>query len=530
MQEILQELRLLIRGMLRYRWVAMAVVWICCLLGWVGVYTMPNIYEARAKVYVDAESRLAKVMGQVGASPGVGTQVFVVQQAMLARPQLEKVAKETGIITRAHNKEEREKLLVDLQNNIVVSTGYRNETRNLYTITFQDQDREMSVAVVQKLLDTFVNDVLHLKEQGSEQVDSYLDEQLKHYSDQLSDAESKLADFKKEYVGLLPGETGGVFDRLQDEMNGLKKLQQELQTELDRREELRRQLATVNPYLPDNATGSAGAGVPGSSTEATIKDLEKRRADLLLTYTDRHPDVVAIDEQLKLLYDKRTQERQALQKSGTGVEGIANATNPVYQNAQIALNQSSVLIAGLRSQLEQRQATVRKLNEQVNSIPEIEAKYAKLTRDYGKFESLYDEIMIRKERERMGKAGEERDVVSFNIIEPPEAPLDPVAPRRALYLIGVFILSLGAGATTAFVLHQVHPVFHDVQTLRQVSRQPVLGAISLTWLEKYRHTRRAGMTSFLLVGCSLLALFAVTLVFQDVGLGLVNTVKASIGG
>lgn len=115
MQDVVQMIRTELRGSWRYRWPAMGVAWLVCLVGWAGVLTMPDIYEARAQVFVDADSRLANVMGQVGVEPGVGTRVFVVRQAMLGRPQLERVARETDLDLRARDREEKEKLITSLR-------------------------------------------------------------------------------------------------------------------------------------------------------------------------------------------------------------------------------------------------------------------------------------------------------------------------------------------------------------------------------------------------------------------------------
>ena len=96
MREIIQLVLTEIRGMWRFRWIAMAIAWAVCVVGWMYVYTMPNVYEARSQVFVDADSRLVEVMGEVGVAPGVGATVFVVRQAMLGRPQLEKCCKRYG--------------------------------------------------------------------------------------------------------------------------------------------------------------------------------------------------------------------------------------------------------------------------------------------------------------------------------------------------------------------------------------------------------------------------------------------------
>ena len=530
MQEIIQQLRTELRGTWRFRWAAMITAWAVCVAGWLFIFSMPDIYQANAKVYVDADSRLADVMGQVGVAPGVGSRVFVVRQAMLGRPQLERVARETDLDLRARTEEEKEALLFNLGEKVSVTSGRSSQARNLYTIAFEDRDRDMAIAVVQTLLDTFVEDVLELKEQGTEEVTDYLEDQLAHYSALLTESEAKLADFKKQYVGLLPGESGGIFERLTVEMETLKQLRLDLRIEVDQRNELRRQLQTEDPMLPDGAEGTGTIGVAGTPTEVAIADLQTQRSSLLLTYTERHPDVVAIDEQLEQLFEQRRQEMEALRTSGVGMEGVANATNPVYQSAQIALNESKVRIAGLRSQIAQRDALVNSLNSQVGTIPEIEAQYAELTRNDIQYKQLYNELLMQKERERMGTVGEERDVVSFNIVEPPAATFEPVAPQRGLLIFGALIAGLGLGGGIAFLLHQLNPVFHDVTTLRRVSGRPILGVVSMTWLERGRARRRFDFMCFAGVGMGLVFVFLCTVLFQETGVQLMHGLLWQIPG
>jgi len=525
MQKLFRFLIMEIRGSWRYRWHAILAAWTLCLLGWVFVLRMPDVYEAHAQVFVDAESRLAEVMGQVGVAPGVGSQVFVVRQAMLGRPQLEYVASHTGLDRRATNEEELEVLLFNLRENIGVATGRTGDSRNLYTITYRDSDRIMALSVVRTLLDTFVEDVLKLNDQGSEQATGYLDDQLAHYSGLLSEAERRLAAFKKENVGLLPGESGGVFERLQIEMASLKEVRSELEVEIDRQAELRRQLTSETPFLTDNGTGSTGAPIPGSPTEEAIKQLQTQRSQLLLAYTERHPDVVAIDEQLTQLYAQQERDREALADNWTGIEGVANSSNPVYQGVQIALNDSSVRVAALRSKLQQRERVVRELNLQIDTIPEVEAKYAELTRNYSQYQSLYGELLEQRERERMGSAGDDRQVVTFNITEPPAAAFEPVAPLRGLFLVAVLVVGLGAGGLLSWVMHQINPVYFDATSLRQATGRPVLGVVSMTWLDRNKMQRRFNVLSFLAASFALVLLCGVVIVFNEQLVDLMSSIS-----
>ncbi len=529
MHELLHILRNEIKGAWRFRWLALAVAWGICAVGWLVVYSMPNIYEAHAQVYVDAQSRLAEVMGQVGVSPGVGARVFVVRQAMLALPQLQRVAEETGLDKRAQNPEESAALYTALREKIQIDSGRSSQSSNLYTITFEDHDPQMALAVVKTLLNSFVEDVLKLKERGTEQVDNYLEHQLSYYENQLATAERRLADFKKKNVGLLPGESGGVFERLQAELGKLNQVESDLQIEIDRRSELRRQLQSEKPYLPQAEDGAAGPVVPGNTTAARIKELENQRANLLLTFTEQHPDVVAVTEQLEQLYAQQQAQLAAMAQISGGMEGVANSTNPVYQTAQIALNESSVKIVTLESQIQQHRAAVERLREQINTIPEVEAQLAALNRDYDQYRALYSEILLQKERERMGKVDEESDVVIFNVTAPPTVSAEPVGPKRTLLLFGVLIFGLGSAGGLAVVLNRAQPVFHDVETLRQFLGRPVLGQVTMTLLGERRRARHADLLSFAAATGALIMLFAGVLLLQEPGVRLLRDLLGQAG-
>ena len=207
------------------------------------------------------------------------------------------------------------------------------------------------------------------------------------------------------------------------------------------------------------------------------------------------------------------------------MEGVVNASNPVYQSAQIALNEANVKIAGLRSQVAQRAATVSRLNGQIETIPEIEAEFTKLTRDYAQYRSLYEELLEQKERERMGTVGDDRDVVSFNVVEPATSTLEPVAPLRGFLLLVVLLLGIGAGGGAAYLFHLFNPVFVDVTSLRRITMRPVLGIVSKTWLERGKAVRRLDMSSFTIAGVGLLVAFLCTILLQDYAVDLMQKVK-----
>ena len=90
-------------------------------------------------------------------------------------------------------------------------------------------------------------------------------------------------------------------------------------------------------------------------------------------------------------------------------------------------------------------------------------------------------------------------------------------------LIGVLILGLGAGGAIAFIIHQLNPVFHDAKTLRNVTGRPVLGVVSMTWLERHKVRRRVDFSSFAIASVSLVVTFVFTILLRDPFVGIMHT-------
>jgi hypothetical protein len=127
----------------------------------------------------------------------------------------------------------------------------------------------------------------------------------------------------------------------------------------------------------------------------------------------------------------------------------------------------------------------------------------------------------------MGEAGEEREAVSFNITNPPSAEFEPVAPKRTFFLFAVLVLGLGMGGTVALARHLMRPVFHDANSLRLTTGRPVLGTISIMWFDRQKKQRAFGYACFSISAAVLIVVFVGALMFQDVGVGALQSAFAN---
>src|SRR5882757_9094024 len=87
-----------VRSTLRFRWVALAAASIVSVIGWSIVFTLPDRYAADARVFVDTRTALKPALQGLTTDQNVDAQINYVRQSLLEGPQLEKIARDTGVL------------------------------------------------------------------------------------------------------------------------------------------------------------------------------------------------------------------------------------------------------------------------------------------------------------------------------------------------------------------------------------------------------------------------------------------------
>ena len=458
-------------GMWRYRWIALIVAWCLSVFSWVAIYLMPDRYEASAQVYVDTDTVLRPLLKGLAVEENVMNDVTLMTRTMLTRPHLESVAREADLDLAAKTPREFDAVLASLKRRIKITPS----GENIYTISFDDKNRATAVDVVDKLLDSFVEDTLGSGHEDSQQAEKTLKAELADYEQRLNQADDRLKEFKRKNVGLMPNEHGDYYSQLQTAEADLAAVQQSIRIANGKAASLARQLEGEEPVF--GIMGQTYGG--GSATDAQIASLESKRADLLVQYTEKHPAVVRIDQLLAELRAKQKTEQAS--KSADDLPMVTNPLdiNPVYQNLKIQRSNVEVDLASLRAELVDKQAKVNRLKKMVDVIPQVEAELNRLDRDYDVVKARYGQMLQRWEDLQTGKRVKSgTDQGQFQIINPPFAPIDPAGPPRAFYLFAAFVVSLGAGLGVAFLLNLLRPVFHRSRELIDCGF-PILGSITM---------------------------------------------------
>ena len=527
-QQLIAEAFEYARGMWRYRWWAAACAWLISIPGWFYVYSMPDVYSASARVYVDTQSLMRPIFEGLAVSDNLTAQVEAVSRALLTRPNLEAVARRTDLDLRVDTPAQMEFLITRLQQRVTVEG---NRERNVFSISYEDHNREKAREVVAAIVDAFVESSLRGQGNDADMTARALDAEIRDHETRLREAEQRLAQFQKDNIGYMPDDRGDYYERLQAALNAVSETESEVRQVRERRDELQRQIQGEEPVFGIMSGIGAGAASTGCSQQGQIAQLEGELALLRVDFTDKHPSIASIKEIIAQLQAACGQERQA--SAAAGIPAVTPSAqplqaNPVYQNLRIQLTSAEVELAGLEVQLNTNRAEVAQLRADVDKIAEVEADLKQLNRDYGVIQQRYQELLVRREQlESKERLDPVTDGVQFRTLEPPFAALEPVGPNRPLLLGLVLFFALGSGGALALGLNQLKPVFFTRRALQRIGGLPVLGSVSMLLSGEQIQARRREAYAWAAACAGLVLLTILAVLLEGQGAALMRQLSGS---
>ena len=479
MEELYPQLLGWLNGLWRRRWIALALSWVMCLIGWSIVATLPDTYRSAGRVYVDTATVLRPLLSGIAVDDDIYSEISVMKRTLLSRPNLEKVARATDLDITATSDEAMERLIDGLRD----STQVAGAGDNLFAISFEGPDPQQAKDIVQALITIFIERNLGDNRTDMDAARQFLDQQIRSYELQLEEAEQRTARFKQQNMGLLPG-NNGYHGRLQRARGGLSRAKADLKEATTQRDILRRELAEIPEFLEFQSNQVLNGSGPPSNTEIRIVELEGQLQDLLTEYTEQHPDVVKVQRRLDAMLEKQEQELEAA-LNGSALTGDPDSTrntlktaNPLYDQLRVRLIEEEADVQVLQEKVREREQSVADLNALATSVPIVEAEYIKLNRDYDVLQRKYQELLSRREAARISQDRENQaDKVQFRIIDPPQVPVYPSGPNRAAFLIVATVVSLGIGVGFAFLLTLISPTFANAKQLSNQFGIPVVGVV-----------------------------------------------------
>ena len=502
MDQLLSQITTILRGMWNYRKLAVAVAWVVGIVGIVVVFTMPDRYQASARVFVDTQSILRPLMVGIAVQPNIEQQVSMLSRTLLSRPTIERLVRNVDLDLDANTPAAKDAVVDSVTQAISIQSAGRD---NLYTLTYRDQKPEVAKRVVQALLTIFVESSLGATRQDSDSARKFLDDQIKVYEAKLAEAEARLKNFKLRNIEM-QSEAGMDFTGRTAEINSLLN---QARLELSEAESARNAAKRELDAFRDNRKTAQIIDEKTPEIDGRLNEQRILLDKLLSRYTDQHPDVFNTRQLIAQLEKQKANEIAKLRKSALeNPKLFYESANPAIQELSKLYSEAEVKTASLRARVAEYQSRAAQAQSQLKIAPQLEAELAQLDRDYSVNKKSYADLVQRRESAMMsGELENTSNVADFRIIDPPRVNPKPVAPNRMLLLPLAFLIALGAGAGAAFVLNTARPVFFDGASLQEVTEIPLLGVIEIIPTEEIRKSEIRSARRFAYAIAGLLCMY-----------------------
>lgn len=508
MHDLINQVFIAIRGMWKYRRLAMLVSWLVALAGAVVVFQMPDRFEASARLYADTQSILRPIMAGLAVQPDVEQQVAMLTRTLISRPTVEKLIGLSGLDQDPEFKTDRSAFIARVTESVQVRYTGRD---NFYTLSFRDEDPETSLRVVQSLLAIFLESNQVGLRTDSESARRFIEEQIKNYETKLVEAETRLKEFRLRHLDTTTAQGGlDMAGRMNEATNALSQARLELREAESAQEAARRQLAEARALLlamPVEPTSSVAL----PEMDARIDALKRNLDGLLQRFTEQHPDVLNTRLLIRELEDQRQRQLADLRRAAQAAPmSQAVVASPAVLELTRILSTTEVQVASLRARVAEFESRVGLARVQLNLAPQIEAELAQLNRDYDVHLRNYEELVSRREAVVLsGELDAATGLERFRVVDPPQVASRPVAPNRLLLLPLALLVALGAGLGVAFLMSQFRPAFFEATTLRKVTELPLLGVVNLV---QSAAVRRQELRSYVRFSASLASLVMLFLI------------------
>ncbi|MEH6791167.1 XrtA system polysaccharide chain length determinant [Parasphingorhabdus sp.] len=510
MNGLYDEFKIAVYSVWNRRWLALAVAWGLCLLGWLVVALIPNSYESQARISVEMQSILSDKVGVDARERKKNMER--VQETLASTINLEKVVRGTALNESVSSDRELAGKVEMLRKNIEI----KSEKDNLFEITAKSSASNLSDAqnavlardIVQKMIDIFVEENLSGDRDETSQTIKFLDAQLAQREKELQEVEQKRVQFETENLGLLPG-IGSISQRLEAARAELGQIDSQLSQASGSLAALNGQLSGTPPSISTPGFGGGGgARAQLSQAEAKLASARARG------WTDSHPDVISMKNEIVALRSQAAREP-------AGSDGY-RTPNPAYSSLQSMRAERQASMAALQARKNALQADMAQLVSKQTMEPGVAAEMSRINRDHEVLKSQYDKLLADREQIKLrGQVESETDSLKFRVIDPPSSPRSPAAPNRPLLLAMVLIVGIGGGVGAAFAMGHLQTSYPTADKLQKASGLPVIGSVSEILTNAQRAINKKKLRVFYGTTGALFGVFGMLMIVEFIQRGMV---------
>ena len=482
------------RTLRRHWWILPASTLLIGGMSLAVAFLFPKRYTSQTMVLVE-QPMVDPTIVQPVVTEDLSRRLASMKEQILSRTRLQPIIEKFGLYAEDRSRVHIEDLVERLRTAVDIKpleptpgTQSRQLPGFYVNVTFGNPQTAQQICT--EITSMFMEQNARERMQQANETTSFLSQQLDEAKKGLADQDAKLAEFKRQYLGSMPEEE-------QSNLNILTSMNSQLEANMQALSRAQQDKAFNESLLSQQEANwkAAQSGQKNPETaEQQLAVLEDQLATLQARYTDEHPDIIKLKNQIEEL-KKRLADASSNNAPENGEIQATAVEPPQIQQLRAKLRQDQIIITDLTRRQGQTQEEIRQLQARIQASPVIEQQLKELMRNYQTAQEFYNELL--KKRQSAGVAGDlERQQQSeqFRVYDPPSLPDKPSFPKKTNFagggLGGGFALGLG-------ILYLIAINDKSMYTERDVEvalKLPVLGLIptfDVTASNAQRTARRA---------------------------------------
>lgn len=434
-EKTLDKIRLFRSELLRQRRQVVSLFMLISLSAVVVGLNWPKNYISSTNMYVEYKNIIDPLMAGAAVRADIADLATNAREIIFGRSNLTEVLSQAGLLDTKVDSTRQDRLIADLKARIRTA----NTGTNMIRIEYRDQNPARAFAITRIIAEVLLQELRHAKMNESRAAFEFIDSQVREYENILGLIQTKIDALRAQDADAQPEFVELIKNRISQLTTEADQLGRELADTRIAQDTLRRQLAEeVQSYTVLEKI---------NRDRTRLTELQTQLEQLRLDYRDNHPDIVRLNQQiaeLQAALGVLESETQLSVDLALNYQSGVISSERLYQTLKENFYQSETRIKTLEKQLEENQQKLHAERDKMQIIRQSETAYNTLMSDYRIKESVYQDLLQRRERARVSSNidAEQAALSSVRITEPAFMPQRPEGPGLPVIAAGGVALGL----------------------------------------------------------------------------------------
>jgi polysaccharide chain length determinant protein (PEP-CTERM system associated) len=347
-----------------------------------------------------------------------------------------------------------------------------------FNVEYTDSNAARAQQICNAMTSLILDENLRTRAEVAQGTTQFLGRQLEEAKRAIDDQDKKLANFKKQYMGQLPGDAD-------NNMRILMSLNSQLDAITQTLGRAQQDKAYTESMLAQQTAAwkSSQSSSNPQTLEQQLTQLQGQLLQLQARYTDDHPDVIKTKADIAEIEKKLKQiNAAAAANTATDSNEKASATEPPeIRQLRLQIHQYQGVIEQATLDQKRLQSQIGVYQSRTAMSPGIEEQYKLLTRDNDNAQDFYKELLKKKSSADLGSNMEnQQQGEQMQILVLAGLSDSPSFPIRYLFAAGGFGAGLALGLLIAIWLEFSDKSIRTEKDAAAIMDLPLL--ISVPWL------------------------------------------------